>query len=75
MTLKEEFEEKFGWLEIKHINTAPLYFWIEAKIKEARIDELERVLRLSVSQRSEVFLTIPRVDITDKLNKLKGVKK
>jgi len=41
-----------------------------AEIK-ARIEELERVLRLNVGKGYTVFLMIPRVDITDKITKLK----
>lgn len=38
---------------------------------KARIEELERVLRLNVGKNYTVFLMIPRVDITGKIIKLK----
>ena len=38
---------------------------------KARIEELEKVLRSSLRKGDTIFLTIPRVDIADKITKLK----
>jgi len=87
MTSKEEFWKKFV-LYHPEINSRiffsnyfgqpdDVWAWIEQQIKQAKADELARVLRLA-NRDNTVFLTIPKVDITDRLRKLnepEGVKK
>jgi len=72
--IKKEFEEewgKIGWLkETEAMNT--LWFWIEQKLSEARIDENQEWLR---KMDIDAFaLHFPVKAITERISQLEGKK-